>query len=330
MRHNIASFVMAFAAAVFLAGCGGSGGGGSPAPAASTPTTPTASVCPDGSAVPAGGTSACAPIGPASTPVLTGLDPVTVASKGLSLPFNGTIDPASVNSQNVKLWLGVADTGTLVAGTPTLSPDGKTVTFTPTQRLAYGASYTMAVAVKDTAGHSSGWTAPFAMAAMQCNNITGISTLAQTTWSNPATYKPVYQDCVAPIGVQVKINQAYNKMQDDTCVMVLGVPLSAECKAYLANGTIVLADTSIVVNSNLVTWAFAIDTFGISQIWLLDTNDPTNAFPAPVVWKTLPSVITYVTGNSTGGLLVYASDGKSYQATVDATNNIALTCVKNC
>lgn len=312
--------VVAVLALASLAGCGGGGGGGDSGPVSAAPPTPTASVCPTGVAAPGGDTSKCEAIGPAATPMLTNLDPVAVLVKGLSLSFNGTIDPTSVTSGNVKLWLGPDGTGMQVAGTPTLSSDGKTVTFTPTQRPAYGALYTLVANVKDTAGHSSGWTAPFTMAVMQCNNITGISTLAQTTWSNPATYKPVYQDCVAPIGVQVKIDQVYNKMQDDTCAMTLGQPLTAACKEYLANGTVVLAETSIVVNSNLVTWAFFNDTKGGSQLYLLDTNDPSNASPTPVIWKTLQGAIKYITGNPTGSLIVYLSDGSRYEASAGIDN----------
>jgi hypothetical protein len=221
----------------------------------------------------------------------------------------------------VKLWLGVADTGVAVAGNPALSADGKTVTYTPVQRPAFGQTYTLVAKVKDSIGRSVESSVPFTTAAMVC--------VDSAVWSNPANFSSAYQNCVAPIGVQVKIDQAYNKMQDDTCTMALDSPLSAACQAYLANETIMLANTSIAANSHLVTWAAYVGTDGKSNLVLLDTNDPANPTPAPVASLALPSPLAWLIGNTTGAS-VRTADGKTSRASLDATNHIVLTCLVGC
>ncbi len=315
---------------VLLAGCGGGGGGGDNSPAQTASVSATKAACPTGAAAPGGDTSKCDAIGGTALSATTNLDPAAVLASGLPLPFNGTVDAKSVTTGNVKFWLGAADTGTQVSGTPALSADGKTVTFTPAQRPAYGASYTLVANVKDTAGHSASWTVPYTTAAMQCNNITGISLLAQTTWSNPANYSSVLRDCVAPLGVQAVLDAAYNKM-DVACIFpVIGQPLSDACKTQLANGTVVLADTTIVINSHLVTWAFANGSDGLGKLAALDTNDPSNASPIAVATAGFSSAFKWGVGNTTG-VLVCAADGNAYQVSAGSATGVLNTVpVRKC
>jgi hypothetical protein len=250
---------------------------------------------------------------------LSSVDPQTFG-QGLTVQFNGGLDPASI-MKNVVLWQGAVDTGTSVAGTTSLAGGNRDLTFVPTQRLAYGQSFVLAMNVTDSVGRPVSSTVPFTTNAMVCAD--------NAIWSNPANFSAVYQDCVAGIGVQTKIDQAYNKVQDDTCVVTVDTPLTSACKAYLANGTMVLANTSIVANSHLVTWMAYVGTDGKSNLVLLDTNDPADASPVPVAKLVLPSPLSWIIGNVTGASIKTA-DGKTSQASLDATNSIILSCLVGC
>ena len=320
----------AFAAvlAILLFGCGGGSGGSGDASA--PPAAIATATCPNGNPVPTTGTKDCSATGITALPSSSDLDPVAISIKGYAVESNGQLDPTSVTAQTVKLWLGAADTGTQIAGSPVLSSDGKTITFTAVQRLASGKKYTLAGDVKDTVGRTVGFASAFTTAAMVCNAITGVSLAAQTTWSNPANYSSVLGDCDAPIGVQAMLNPAYNKMDVSCVIPSIGQPLSDACKAQLANGTIVLADTSIVINSHLVTWALANGSDGLGKLMALDTNDPTNANPLVVASAGFTSALKWVIGNPTG-VSVCTADGNASQVTVDSvTNNLIATRVRGC
>ena len=90
-------------------------------------------------------------------PVMLDVSPFANASgvgvnTRLRLVFDDVLDPASVNPTTVLLREGQ----TALAGTPTLEPDGRTVTLVPTQALQPGRSYTFARdGVRDLAGNAS-------------------------------------------------------------------------------------------------------------------------------------------------------------------------------
>ena len=70
----------------------------------------------------------------------------------LRVLFDDVLDPASVNSTSVFLTENLAP----LAGTPTLEPDGRTVTLVQTQALQAGRSYTFVrQGVRDLAGNAS-------------------------------------------------------------------------------------------------------------------------------------------------------------------------------
>ena len=231
--------------------------------------------------------------------------------------MSGALDPATVTDANVTLSNGADVVGSAVS----LSADGRTLSLVATKRLGFGTADAFAATVKDTLGRTVQMNIAFTTTAMVCAD--------NAIWSNPANFSTVYQDCAAGIGVQVKVDQTYNKVQDDTCTLTLGAPLSAACKAYLANGTMLLANTSIVANSHLVTWMAYVGSDGKSNLVLLDTNDPANASPAPVALVTLPSPLSRLTGNVTGAS-VRTADGKTSQASLDTANNISITCLAGC
>ena len=151
-------------------------------------------------------------------------------------------------------------------------------------------------------------------------------------WSNPANFSPVYQDCVADIGVQTLVNP-FNTLQDNTCNITLGTPLSAECKAYFANGTMVLSNTSTVVNGHSTVWMSYVGTDDVSNIVLLDANDQSNL--VPVGTMTLPSSLVWVIGNPTGARIAVSTsvagvtriEQVAWSASASA---LAAKCLRNC
>ena len=317
----------ALAAALMLSGCGGGGGGGGgtgDVPAA--PSVIATATCPNGSPVPATGTKDCPIVGLATGFILPAVDPRTStvdprASNGeIAIPpaiFSGKIDPSSTV---VTLWLGASNTGTAVAGKESIAADG-TITLAPVQWMAYGQAYILVIDAKDSVGRLVHLEIPFTTITMVCAN--------SAIWSNPANFSKVYKDCVADIGVQTQINPLYNTLQDDTCIMTIGTPLTAACKAYMANGTMMLANTSIVVNGHAVLWDVYLGTDGVSNAVLLDINDPTN--PIPISTFVSPASIVFIwdIGNL-DGLFIHTGDGKGSQLTVDPNQKVVPTCKVNC
>jgi methionine-rich copper-binding protein CopC len=85
-------------------------------------------------------------------PLIVGTNPI---SNGGSIALNAaptiSFDEAVAPSS---LQFTASGPGGAVAGTPTLSGDGKTATFTPSQAWAAGTTYTMSVRASDAAGNS--------------------------------------------------------------------------------------------------------------------------------------------------------------------------------
>jgi len=279
--------VLMAAIAITLTGCGGGGGGSAPAPITpTTPTTPTSVKCPDGST--ALGTANCPTVTPNAPTALSAVTP-RLFKQGVTIQFNGALDPNSVTNVNVVLWKGTINTGTKVAGTASLA-NGKELTYAAVQFLANGSSYTLDINVNDTIGRPVHLTIPFTTTAMVCAD--------NAIWSNPANFSSIYQDCVADIGVRTLVNPAFNTSQDDTCIVTVGVPLASACKAYMANGTMMLANTSIVANGHSTMWMAYIGTDGKSVLVLLDVNNMSN--PVPLGVKTLSAPLISLIGNPTG------------------------------
>jgi len=263
---------VATALVAMLAACGGGGGGdsgGSPSP---TPS-PTAIACPDGSSATSAAT--CPAV---SAP--SGAQPTTTGTVKVS--FTGTLASATA-----VLWKGAVG-GTPVAGTSSLSSDLKVVTFTPTVRIAYGdQQYNMVITGTDSVGRTVQTTTSFSPGPMVCAN--------NEVWSNPATFVSAYQACLAPIGVQTLMDPVIHKMTDTSCTFTVGSPLSAACKLYAANGTLMFANTSITVNGKAMVWIGWFGQDGSSNLALLDA-----ATLAVVAKTTLGNPLVWMIGNPTG------------------------------
>lgn len=262
-----------------LAACGGGGGGGdsggSPSP------TPASITCPDGSSA----TSA------ATCPTVAASGGAQSALDGTTVSFSGTLASATG-----VLWKGAVD-GTPVAGTSSLATDMKTVKFTPTVRLAHGQTYTFVVTGIDSVGRTVQTTTTFVHGPMVCAN--------NAVWSNPAAYVPAYDACVAPLGVQTLMNSAANTMTDTSCVFVVGQPMSATCKAYAANGTLMFANTGVTVGGKATVLVVYYAQGGQSQLALLDATTlsviNTIGFSNQLVW---------INGNPTGAAIATNVGGK--------------------
>jgi len=264
--------VWTFCAAVVaaaLAACGGGGGGGS----TSGTSNPTSVACPDGSS--ATSAAACPAVSTPSGAQSTAIGTVKVS-------FTGTLASATA-----VLWKGAVG-GTPVAGVSSLSSDLKIVMFTPTVRIAYGdQQYTLVITGTDSVGRTVQTTLSFSPGPMVCAN--------NEVWSNPATFVSAYQACLAPIGVQTLLDPVIHKMTDTSCTFTVGSPLSAACKLYAANGTLMFANTSITVNGKAMVWIGWFGNDGSSNLALVD------AATLAVVAKTvLTSPLVWMIGNPTG------------------------------
>ena len=83
-----------------------------------------------------------------------------IATQPITVTFNETMLAASISSDTVLLRR--VDTGSVVAGTRVLSPDGRTITFTPTTPLECATSYQFVIhGVSDLAGNSSDYSINF-------------------------------------------------------------------------------------------------------------------------------------------------------------------------
>ncbi|MDP2652325.1 MAG: hypothetical protein Q8O94_04260 [bacterium] len=311
--------VLMFGAVLFLFACGGGGGGSQEA---SGP--PEGQItCPDGSF--ANEASVCPAVGPVAPVTFANFDP---RNDKLIVPFTGTLDSASI-AGGVILKKGDANTGTNVMGTITTSfaaNDVEDMTFIPVRWLAYGQSYNLDVKVMDNVGRPVTLNVQFKTMDMVCTDV--------ATWSTPAVFSTTYQDCVAPIGVQTQVNPTFNTLQDNlfqddiaTCIITVGTPLTPECHAYLENGTMMLANTGVVVNSNATKWMFFVGIDGTSNLVLLDVGDKN--VPTPVATFALPVPLVWLIGNPSGAF-IHTADGKGSQLTVDSSSQIVSTCVLNC
>jgi len=303
--------VFAVAVGFLITACGGGGGGGG----TSSPVGPPAGqiTCPDGTF--AKDVSAC----PAVTLIASdyaNVDPHAL-KQGAIAQFTGALDPAGATVGTL-LRKGDAFTGTVVSGAVSLSSDNMDLFDKPTQWLVYGQTYNLAIDINDSVGRPVSVDIPITTIPMSCTNT--------VVWSTPANYSPQLKDCVAPIGVQAQVTE-FNKLQDETCIVIAGTPLTAECKNYLANGTVMLANTNITVGGHAMMWMSYFGTDELSNVVLLDTADPSN--PVPIAKTILTSPLVWIIGNPTGAF-VHTADGKSSQLTVDSANKIVQTCMTGC
>lgn len=321
MTANIRAAVMAAVVALLLSACGGGGGGGDPSPApTAVPVAAAGPTCPNGSPIPATGSSACPAVGVATGNTLQDGSVVSPSVTPLAVSFNGGLSSAAV-----VLWQGAVG-GTSIDGTTALSGSGPAVnsgnivTFAPTVRLAFGQPFVLVITAKDTLGRNVSVIITFTTPAMSCTN--------SAIWSNPAVFAVVLQDCVAGVGIQAFITP-FNTLQDNSCTLTNGAPLSAACKAYLANGTFLLAATSMVVNSHTAIWMAYIGLDGKSNIVLFDANDLTAMIPVGTM--VLPVPLVWVIGNPTGesiaintGVAGNETDLVTWDATTSTLKRICL------
>jgi hypothetical protein len=137
-------------------------------------------------------------------------------------------------------------------------------------------------------------------------------------------FTAAYQDCVAPIGVQTIVDQSFNALQDNSCIIVIGAPLSASCKDYMANGTMTLANTSVVAlpTGHATLWAVYVGLDKVNNLVLLDVNDPAN--PVAIATMATPAPLSWMIGNPTG-LALAMTDGKKALVKVGAANALTIT-----
>lgn len=301
--------------AATLGACGGGGGGESPGTNTGNTggntggTGGTTSVsCPDGKA--AASASACAAV-TANVSALQGTTQnPTLFNQGVVIQFNGSLDP----SKTVETWKqgGIGITTTLATS---ITNNVTTLTVVPTMRVAYGADEVLTIDAIDSVGRPVEVTLSFKTSAMTCTS--------NSVWSNPANFVAAYGDCVAPIGVQALMSTAANTMTDTSCTFAAGVLWTDACKAYAANGTLLFADTSIVVQNDQVVWIAYYGKDGASNLVLLDAT--TKKVVGTVV---LSSQLSWIIGNPTGAAIAL-SNGKRYQARWDGAA-IAVACTVGC
>jgi hypothetical protein len=244
------------------------------------------------------------------------MSPILAQQNGISVSFNGALDPTSVV---VTLWQGAVGTGTQVAGTFVLSNGNKDVTFKPNVRLVFGQTFNLVVTAKDTLGRAVSGTFTFATSAMVCAD--------NTRFSNPAAFSSAYQDCVVPLGVQAIIDPVYNKMTDASCVVSIGAPLSAACRTYMANGTMVVATPPSIVGGHSTLWSVFIGPDMTSNIVV---SDATNPAALTVLSKlVLSDLIMWIIPNPTGEDSQFNVGGvmQNYQISADAnTGTLSRRC----
>lgn len=301
MRKLMNVFAIGFVA--MLTACGGGGGGDSATPGSPLPTASVS--CPGG--MPAATAAQCAPV-TADVSALQGTTQnPTLFNQGVTVQFNGSIDPNRTSAQWTQGGTGVSYSLAFGAG-------NKDVTVIPTVRLAFGQANTLVVSTVDTLGRAVNVTFTFATSPMTCAN--------NAIWSNPAVFSPAVQDCVAPIGVQALADPVMNKVQDNSCVFMVGAPLSAACKTYAANGTLLFADSSIVVGNDPVLWVAYFGHDGSNNLVLVDKTS----------LKTIGSLVHsdalgWIIGNPYGAAVRFGA--RTYQAAWNGSV-IALTCKVGC
>lgn len=295
MKVRILAAVILTAA---VAACGGGGGGTTSGTSNSTSVT-----CPDGSSA----TSA------ATCPAVSAPTGAQSGTNGITVTFTGALTNATA-----VLWKGAVG-GTQVAGTSSMSADLKIVKFVPTVRIAYGdQQYNLVITGTDSVGRTVQTTTSFSPGPMVCAN--------NEVWSNPATFVSAYQACVAPIGVQTLMDPVIHKMTDTSCTLTVGSPLSAACKLYAANGTLMFANTSITVNAKAMVWVGWFGQDGSSNLALLDAST------LAVVGKTtLAYPLVWMIGNPTG-VNIDVRVGtvlRNEQVTLNGSE-LVVTCRVNC
>ncbi|GEM_PF-2957041 len=270
----------AITVAVFLSACGGGGGGGSDSSSVG-PTNPVMVTCPNGTQA---ATAAACPVITADVSALQGTtQSPTLFNQGITFQFSGSLDPSKTSVAWKQGDEAVAETVAFAAG-------NKDMTVTPSMHLAYGVTETLIITTADSVGRPVNVNFSFKTSPMSCAD--------NAVWSNPATFSTSVQDCVAPIGVQALMNPVMNTMTDTSCALTVGASLSAACKAYAANGTLVFAQTGVTVNSAAMLWFAYFDKAGGSNLALVD------AMTQKVVGVTvLPGPLASIIGNPTGAAI---------------------------
>lgn len=280
---------------IFITGCGGGSG----------PMAVDQMPCPDGSF--AKDAASCQPVGLLSPIPLMNFDP---RNGKIVVQFTGALDLNSITVDTFALRTGDTITDIPISGA--ISIAAWDVTFTPTQFLAYDRIYNLDINIKDSVGRP-----------VELN----FSFKTMDICTDVATFSTEYQACVSGIGVQTQVNPTYNTLQDGTCVITVGTPLTEECKAYMANGTMVLVDMDVVVGGHPTMLMTYLPISEPRDIILLDVNDPDS--PVPISVFTLSQQLTWITGN-VDGAFIYTADGKGSQLTVDSSSQIVSTCVTGC
>lgn len=288
-----------------LGACGGGGGGDSGDASTATPTSVT---CPSGS--PAATASACMAVTANVSALQGSTQNPTLFNQGVTLQFNGALDP----SQTVVTWKqGTANVVTAVK----FAAGNRDMTVTPSMHLAFGSTQTLTISAVDSVGRPVTVNLSFVTAPMVCAN--------NAIWGNPATFVPAYDACVAPIGVQTLMNGAANTMTDTSCVFVVGQPMSAACKAYAANGTLMFANTGVTVGGKATVLVAYYAQGGQSQLALLDATTlsviNTIGFSNSLVW---------INGNPAGAAIATNVGGTQRREQMTYGSTFVFACYAGC
>lgn len=278
--------IVAFAA---LAGCGGGGSSGSEAGG----TGGTTVACPDGSS--AASSSAC-PAVVAVTTALPSLAPADL-NKGISVSFSGALDPSSVK---VTFTQGSMP----MLGTTTLADGNKRVVFNSAVLFGFSQADKLVITATDVLGRPVSATFEFTTTGQTCTS--------NAIWSNPAAYSSAVQGCVAPIGVQVLTNSTGNKLQDSSCTFTVGAAMSADCKKYAANGTLLFSETGVIVQNDPTLLVAFFGQNGAGNLVLLDKTTLVTLSTA-----TVSSNFPWFIGNPTGAAV--RIDGATRQLRYDGS-----------
>lgn len=303
-----------------LSACGG-GGGGSDSTVITPPgpvNPPPVSVsCPDGTS--AATAAQCAPV-TATASVAAGavVDPATV-NQGLTIQFSGAVKPETAIF--AFLQAGVSMPGALTANSAKTA-----LTFMSNVRVGYDQADEYQLDINDALGRPVHVNVKFTTSAMSCSS--------NAKWSNPANFSSTFQNCAAPIGVQVLYDPVLNTRQpNDGCTFTPGTAMSAECMRISANGTLVLNDTTIIVQNDPVEWVGYNSGSAGSLTGTIVLADKTTMKVVGV--KQLPGQLLWTIGNPSGeeASITTLLPGATRPSTLLVRFNgdaIVTSCVVNC
>lgn len=245
---------------------------------------------------------------------------------GITVTYNGTIDPASITAANIVLKAGGINS---VAST--ISASGSGFKVVPATKTAYGQQYTMtANDVKDTLGRIiSPVTITFTMAPMNCvlpkawDNASLSCLVPPLACKAPAVWSVTTSNCVTVAGVKVtgaKMLPTGCKVWTEQCFEVAS-----------ANGDVQYVASSAVFNGRPVVYAYFINPFdpfgGSGGLYGLAAfyADDRSIVPGQSIAGATSEVMDWVAGNAIGAV-AHMVGGTCVQFVPSSPNSTVATC----